>query len=566
MGPASSTNRSGDEIEPVASDGAVPGAAEPGDWGTGAADLGILLAALTGGAGLIHLVVVPAHVGGGSWIDPIGFAVVGWLQIALALVFLLRRGTRGLAIATAVLNAAALGVWVWARTIGLPVGSHAGIVEDVGLLDGICAVLEAGAVLVSGAMVLAPRRLKVGLLVPSLAAVAVLGLVTVGMVAPGEEHSAAGHSHDGAAGAAGGHTHGTSEDPAAHADQMAAIDDERCDLGFNPASYWTEAAALGVDTYGGGSMDMSVTLPDDVTAVVGADEGRGSVGLDRLVAATSKSDSGAESDAAGLVVALANADDEDYAAWRTWMARRSATGGHSHGSGAAAAPDDNGGHGGHAGPTPWKAMADQSQCVALSEELAVARETALSMPTAADAMAAGYVRVTGYVPGIAAHYMKFSIVDDEFHVDEPEMVLYDGGGPDARVVGLSYYLIQPGEAEPTQGFTGDNDHYHRHVGLCTKLGGGVIGDSSTTEEECARRGGVKANGSEGWMSHAWVVPGCESPWGVFSGASPLLDDALAAASGQNEGACAASAGRARYDLSPGSRTAASSGGERADGD
>ena len=33
------------------------------------------------------------------------------------------------------------------------------------------------------------------------------------------------------------------------------------------------------------------------------------------------------------------------------------------------------------------------------------------------------------------------------------------------------------------------------------------------------------------MSHAWVVPGCESPWGVFSGATPVLDDDL----GENVG-------------------------------
>ena len=122
-------------------------------------------------------------------------------------------------------------------------------------------------------------------------------------------------------------------------------------------------------------------------------------------------------------------------------------------------------------------MVDPDQCVALAQELAVARDTALSMPTAADALAAGYVKVTGYVPGIAAHDMKFSLVDDRFEVDQPEMVLYDGNGPDAHVVGLSYYVLQPGDAEPTQGFTGDNDHAHRHIGLCaSKDTGAIIGE------------------------------------------------------------------------------------------
>ena len=44
------------------------------------------------------------------------------------------------------------------------------------------------------------------------------------------------------------------------------------------------------------------------------------------------------------------------------------------------------------------------------------------------------------------------------------MLLYDGDGPTAGIVGLSYYIMKDGDDEPTEGFTGDNDHYHRHVG------------------------------------------------------------------------------------------------------
>jgi hypothetical protein len=132
------------------------------------------------------------------------------------------------------------------------------------------------------------------------------------------------------------------------------------------------------------------------------------------------------------------------------------------------------------------------------------------------------------------------------------MILYDGNGPDARVVGLSYYIMQKGDAEPTQGFTGDNDHAHRHIGLCIK-DGLVVGDSTTTPEQCEAQGGKKAgsSGVGGWMSHAWVVPGCESPWGVFSGASPVLDMQLAQQSGKDGGSCAGSKAKARYDLSIG---------------
>ena len=194
-------------------------------------------------------------------------------------------------------------------------------------------------------------------------------------------------------------------------------------------------------------------------------------------------------------------------------------------------------------------MTDPEQCSALAEELQRARDTALRYPTAADATAAGWYKVTPYVPGIAAHYIKGSnVADGKFVIEQPEMILYDGNGPDARVVGLSYYMVHEGDAEPSQGFTGANDHSHRHIGLCIGAGG-VIGDSTTTAEECAARGGRKQESGNGWMSHAWVVPGCESPWGVFSGASPILDRDLADESGENDGACAGSKAKGRYDLS-----------------
>ena len=93
----------------------------------------------------------------------------------------------------------------------------------------------------------------------------------------------------------------------------------------------------------------------------------------------------------------------------------------------------------------------------------------------------------------------------------------------------------------------------RSIGLAGIMGGAntEIGDSTTTEEECAAMGGRKAQGGNGWMSHAWVVPGCESPWGVFSGATPLLDGELSADDGRSGAACAGSGPRERYNLEPG---------------
>lgn len=549
-----------------------------GDAATGGGDLGpgdggrahahVLLAGLLGGAALLHLVSAATHVGG-EWIDPVGFAVVGWLQAGLAVALLVGRGRRPVLVATLATSAAALGLWVLSRTVGLPIGSHAGVVEPVGLADGVCAGLEAAAVLLSAGLLTAPRRVRTGPVLASVLAVSALGLATVPLV-----------SNEGVAGAP--HAHG--ED---HRAEMAAVDAVRCDMGFNPASYWETARRTGVDTYMGGAMSphdltgapaaamsdghadhggSSATAMLDALRVEDPLEGRRTVGLDRMISATSQAD-GSEVAAARLVEVLSLTSPEDYESWLRWMQQSALAGGHSHSDAAAGAPDDNGGHGGHSGPQPWTAMVDPAQCTQLAGELRLAKATAMKYPKAADAMAGGWQKVTTYVPGIAAHYMKFSIVDGTFKVDEPEMLLYDGEGPEANIVGLSYYMRHPGDTEPTQGFTGPNDHYHRHVGLCASTTTGIIvGDSTTTEAECAALGGRKSgSGGGGWMSHAWVVPGCESPWGVFSAASPTLDSALPERSATSEGGCRGNRSEARYDLSPGQRPAAA-GTESASGD
>lgn len=512
-----------------------------------ATHLGWAVAGLSAGAAAIHFAMVPGHAGG-SLVDPIGFAVVGWFQLLVAAAILADRAGRNLYRLAVVGNLAVLGLWLWSRTAGLPVGSHSGTAEDFGTVDGITALLEVGLILVAARILLAPagRPIARGRIAPVLAAVAALGLATTAITSTdAAEHGGAGHSHGEEA--ADGHAHG---DPAAHATLMAQIDRDRCDEDINIPAYWDEASYLGIDTYQGGAMagdehahgaseaTTSTTEPDPT-------EGRGSAEVDNLVGLTTLA-SGGELAAAQLVAGLGDADDATYDAWLWWL-RSSGTvgGGHEHAE--SAAPGDSGGHGGHVGPQPWAAMTDPAQCAQLRDEIDLARDTALRYPTAADAVEAGWMRVTPYVPGIAAHYMNFDLVDGTFDIKEPEMLLYDGNEDDARIVGLSYYINQDGTAEPTQGFTGANDHYHRHIGLCVGAGG-VIGDSTTTEEECAARGGTKANGSKGWMSHAWVVPGCESPWGVFSAASPVLDGALASESGENDGGCSASGVRDRYAM------------------
>ena len=502
------------------------------------------VAGLSCGAAAIHFAMVPGH-SGDSIIDPLAFAVAGWFQLWVAAAALSGRAGRNTWIAAVAGNLAITAVWLWSRTVGLPIGNHAGLVEDAGAVDITAQILGLATAAVSARLALAPHRTGDRLrLAPAFAAAAAIALATTVITSP----DAADHGDAGQQSA-----------PTGHAAQMAQIDRDRCDRGFNHPSYWEEADTLGVDTYLGGTMSMTeeapaatagghshggattAAAPATTTTRPDPNEGRGSEGLDKLIGLTGPAGT-SEAAAARLVISLGEATDADYDAWLWWM-RASGAGGHHE----AAAPGDSGGHGGHVGPQQWVAMTDKDQCARLEDELAQARAVTEKYDTVAKAEAAGWTKVTGYVPGIAAHYMNFGLVDTRFEIDKPEMILFDGTDPGSSVVGLSYYIIHEGEAEPSQGFTGPNDHFHRHVGLCI-VNGVVAGDSQTTAEDCAARGGSKAGGEKQWMNHVWIVPGCESPWGVFSAATPVLDGQLGGESASDGGGCAGSGVRDRYGL------------------
>jgi hypothetical protein len=162
-----------------------------------------------------------------------------------------------------------------------------------------------------------------------------------------------------------------------------------------------------------------------------------------------------------------------------------------------------------------------AQRVQLQQQMAQARAAAAAYPTVASAEAAGYRRSTVYVPCIGAHYTNVGLAV-RFDPRHPSELLYDGSTPDAKIVGLSYLTYHHNGAPP--GFAGSNDHWHQHNangGLCLK-GGEVVGGEETTRAECAARGGHKTLLIDIWMLHAWVVPGFECSWGVFSGECPEL--------------------------------------------
>src|SRR2546430_1831620 len=94
-----------------------------------------LLAALSLGAGVIHLAVSGDHYEL-SWMHGTFFAVVGWLQISFAIGVVLRP-SRKLLTAGALFNAAIIGVWVMSRVWGVPIAPDAWTPESIALADAL---------------------------------------------------------------------------------------------------------------------------------------------------------------------------------------------------------------------------------------------------------------------------------------------------------------------------------------------------------------------------------------------------------------------------------------------
>ena len=163
----------------------------------------------------------------------------------------------------------------------------------------------------------------------------------------------------------------------------------------------------------------------------------------------------------------------------------------------------------------------------LALQLVVARTTAMQYPTVADATKAGFILAGKFTPGAGAHYVSISGSASSYMghtttIDpaHPLALIYDGTAPTSRVVGLMYGSFN---VLPPDGFAGPNDHWHRHTNLCITFDKGSIGipyppDSDVKKAACDALHGQFMRETL-WMVHAWVVPGWDSPEGVFSHAN-----------------------------------------------
>ena len=153
----------------------------------------------------------------------------------------------------------------------------------------------------------------------------------------------------------------------------------------------------------------------------------------------------------------------------------------------------------------------------LDSQIAIATAARTRFDTVAEAEALGYVQGSGVNDGSGAHWIKWSLVDKPFDIENPSMLLFDElkRGEPMGLIAYSYWV--PSDHTP-EGFAGETDEWHRHVGMCFE-GGWLKDDNIPDRRSCA---GDWINGSDLWMLHAWVVPGLENEYGQFANVNPLL--------------------------------------------
>ena len=100
-----------------------------------------------------------------------------------------------------------------------------------------------------------------------------------------------------------------------------------------------------------------------------------------------------------------------------------------------------------------------------NQQLAAARAATAKYHDVAQALADGYVRVTGDIPGEGFHYNKRSLLDCTFDPEQPETLHYAlfPNETELRLVGVEYAVpIACGSAP--EGFNGDADEWEDEPG------------------------------------------------------------------------------------------------------
>lgn len=157
-------------------------------------------------------------------------------------------------------------------------------------------------------------------------------------------------------------------------------------------------------------------------------------------------------------------------------------------------------------------------CITNSGYFDQALAFAMQYPTRGQAEAAGWTASANYAAGMGTHHALGNPLQGAFNPIRPNFLQYGGNGPDAKLVGMSWF-VNNGPDGPPAGFPGDNDWWHRHEYLCLSSATGLI----IYDGQCPP--GVAGNTvylGNYWLLHVWIVPGWNFQPDVFVGHHPCL--------------------------------------------
>ena len=154
--------------------------------------------------------------------------------------------------------------------------------------------------------------------------------------------------------------------------------------------------------------------------------------------------------------------------------------------------------------------------------------------TGADAKKDGWIKATKSLYGIGAHWLKggvtgFASGGGTFNIKEPNVLLFDGEGDDAKLAGVSWILSAPVNPE---GFTGSDDSWHRHSSVCFLLSEFLVISEGEAEgspinlsaASCKDQGGMMFPISNLTMMHLWIGDDYISTGPIFAHDHPELLD------------------------------------------
>jgi len=200
------------------------------------------------------------------------------------------------------------------------------------------------------------------------------------------------------------------------------------------------------------------------------------------------------------------------------------------------------------GTINWYAGVDREplgyeDCGRVATMLDKAKAYAQQYPTLADAEAAGMRSTFAFLPGMGTHHGAdpitpaqlvdpgfdphdpvpdaVGIMDGVFDPATPEFLQYNGNGPTAQLIGMSYYVYTD-TGLPPEGFPGDNDWWHHHPQLCLRKTNAQAFLVNTSDTACANAGGVNVHLSNWYMLHVWLVDDIEYYADVHAPTHPCI--------------------------------------------